>query len=92
METHTQAPAEQPRLSKSYLIWQGEFRAGVFVTEELFIGCAATRSLGGCLVFLLLLSLLLLAVWLKYMHNSQLFSPLRFTFIAAFASQHHPAK
>lgn len=92
METRPQAPGEQPRLSKSYLIWQGEFRAGVFVTEQLFMGSAATRSLGGCLVFLLLLGSLFIAVWLKYMHNPQLFSPSQFTFIAAFASQHHPAR
>lgn len=46
METHTQAPAEQPHLSKNYLIWQGGFCGGVFVTEQLFIGWAATGSLG----------------------------------------------
>lgn len=49
METHTRAPVEQLRLSKSYLVWQGGFCVGVFVTEQLFIGQAA---LGCCLLFL----------------------------------------
>lgn len=48
METHTRAPVEQRRLSKSYLLWQGGFCVGVFVTEQLFIGQAAW---GCCLVF-----------------------------------------
>lgn len=43
------APVEQPRLSKTYLIWQGGFCVGVFVTEQLFVGQAA---LGCCLILL----------------------------------------
>lgn len=93
METHTQAPVEQPRLCKSSHVGQGGLCGGICVTEQLCVGWATPGFLGGLLVFLLFFQ------WVRSHQQRGLrmcVTPFVQPFLvycpAAFASHHHSVR